>query len=114
MKTGISLLLVMIFISCGKSELPKSVKKLSEKNIIITLKDKNYKTVYLGTDAYGEWQNLDMFNSSGYWKIQFQCNKKSIQYKFWINELYWINDPLNKNTIEVPKPYNGVNSYVEF
>ncbi len=113
MKTGISLLLVMIFISCSKSELPKSVKKISETAIIISLKNNDYSMVYIGSDASGQWENMKMFKTNDIWSIKLSLSKREIQYKFWINQSYWMNDPLNKKKRKVPEPMQGYNSLIE-
>lgn len=107
----ITFLLLVIISSCKNDE-EKSNSITDSDRIKFTLRNKNYRNVSIGTDILGEWRLFPMRKNNGYWAIYFYDTHKTIQYKFLIDNSYWMRDPKNKRKIKLLPPYEGYNSFI--
>ncbi len=105
------------FIACESNqklsnELPPSI--LERDGIYeFHLKNSDYSTVSFGSTASMNWSILPMQKRDTTWVVELYGVSGHIEYKFLINDSLWITDPLNKNKVPVPHPYEGFNSVVQ-
>ncbi len=105
------LVLIFILMSCNNEGHYES-KIIHNGKIEFSLSDKKYHSVVLGTDILGKWQLFPMKKNKNVWEIVFYNTGKRIQYKYLIDNSYWMRDPLNKNKIKLLSPYRGFNSFI--
>lgn len=117
MKNQSIILLVIILISrllgCFNNELPSSIR-IKENRVYFLLRDHNYKSVSFGSNILGKWQNKPMKKVDSLWVVSFINPKRSIEYKFLIDNEIWMRDPLNNRKVKLPPGFKGFNSYFEF
>jgi ABC-type antimicrobial peptide transport system permease subunit len=110
-KIFVTITILFMATYCKNEEKP--LFKMNDDNKIkFSLLDKKYKSVALGTDILGKWQLFPMKKNNGYWELYFYDTKKKIQYKYLIDNSYWMRDPSNKNKIQLLPPCDGYNSYI--
>jgi hypothetical protein len=110
-KMIVSIILLLVF-GCKETRLPPSVN-LGNDILTFTLFSKSYSSVSLGSNIFGEWSLSPMQKRDSIWFFSVQNPKKNIEYKFFINDSYWIEDPLNSNKVQVPAPFKGFNSVIK-
>jgi len=109
----LAVFILVLFTSCRENHLPKSIN-IANNKVYFSLKDNNYKEVLFGTDLIGNWKNFPMKKVDTTWVISFFNPHKEVQYKFFINQHYWVRDALNEQKIVLKPPQEGYNSIVVF
>lgn len=106
--------LIILLQGCSKEKLPGSVSIQKGDIVKIIFKDQGYQKVLFGTDLYGNWVNISMQKRDSLWIIRFKDPHKKIQYKFFIDGIFWEMDPTNPEKERVTPPYAGYNSVIDF